>query len=148
MSEITSEKQFLELLPQLAQNNYELGVLNKAVKADKDLLKEYMLAEDIESAEADGWQVACSQSVKSTMDEPMLLSIIESLIQDAEGTEKEALQKLIVMKPTINEELLEDLIYNKQLDAEIIKPAVVESVSYTLRFKKAKKKSSKSRKNS
>jgi hypothetical protein len=148
MSEITSEKQFLELLPQLAQNNYELGVLNKAVKADKDLLKEYMLAEDIESAEADGWQVTCSQSVKSTMDEPMLLSIIESLIQDVEGTEKEALQNLIVMKPTINEELLEDLIYNKQLDAEIIKPAVVESVSYTLRFKKAKKKSSKSRKNS
>ena len=148
MSEITSEKQFLELLPQLAQNNYELGVLNKAVKADKDLLKEYMLAEDIESAEADGWQVTCSQSVKSTMDETMLLSIIESLIEDAKGTEKEALQNLIVMKPTINDELLEDLIYNKQLDAEIIKPAVVESVSYTLRFKKAKKKSSKSRKNS
>lgn len=148
MSEITSEKQFLELLPQLAQNNYELGVLNKAVKADKDLLKEYMLAEDIESAEADGWQVTCSQSKKSSMDETMLLSIIESLIEDAKGTEKEALQNLIVMKPTINEELLEDLIYNKQLDAEIIKPAVVESVSYTLRFKKAKKKSSKSRKNS
>lgn len=148
MSEIISEKQFLELLPQLAQNNYELGVLNKVVKADKDLLKKYMLAEDIESAEADGWQVTCSQSVKSTMDEPMLLSIIESLIRDAKGTEKEALQNLIVMKPTINEELLEDLIYNKQLDAEIIKPAVVESVSYTLRFKKAKKKSSKSRKNS
>ena len=136
MSEITSEKQFLELLPQLAQNNYELGVLNKAVKADKDLLKEYMLAEDIESAEADGWQVTCSQSKKSSMDETMLLSIIESLIEDAKGTEKEALQNLIVMKPTINEELLEDLIYNKQLDAEIIKPAVVESVSYTLRFKK------------
>lgn len=148
MSEITSEKQFLELLPQLAQNNYELGVLNKAVKADKDLLKEYMLAEDIESAEADGWQVTCSQSKKSSMDEPMLLNIIESLIQDAKGTKKEVLQNLIVMKPTINEELLEDLIYNKQLDAEIIKPAVVESVSYTLRFKKAKKKSSKSRKNS
>ena len=98
MSEITSEKQFLELLPQLAQNNYELGVLNKAVKADKDLLKEYMLAEDIESAEADGWQVTCSQSVKSTMDETMLLSIIESLIKDAKGTEKEALQNLILMR--------------------------------------------------
>ena len=148
MSEIKSEKQFLELLPQLAQNNYELGVLTKAVKSDKDLLKKYMLAEDIESAEADGWRVTCSQSVKSSMDETMLLSIIESLIEDSEGTEKEALQNLIVMKPTINEELLEDLIYNKQLDAEVIKPAVVESVSYTLRFKKAKKQSTKSRKNS
>lgn len=148
MSEITSEKQFLELLPQLAQNNYELGVLTKAVKADKDLLKSYMLAEDIESAEADGWQVTCSPSTKSSMDEPMLLEIIEKLINDAEGTEKEALQNLIVMKPTINEELLEDLIYNKQLDAEVIKPAIVESVSYILRFKKSKKKATKSRKNS
>ena len=52
------------------------------------------------------------------------------------------------MKPTINEDLLEDLIYNKQLDAEVVKPAIVESVSYTLRFKKSKKKTSKSRKNS
>lgn len=148
MSALTSEKQFLELLPELAQNNYELGVLTKAVKADKDLLKAYMLAEDIESAEADGWQVTCSESTKSTMDEPVLIEIIEKLIDDAKGTEKEALQNLIIMKPTINEELLEDLIYNKQLDAEVIKPAIVESVSYTLRFKKSKKKTAKSAKNS
>lgn len=148
MTEIKTEKEFLELLPELAQNNYELGILNKAVKTDKELLKEYMLAEDIESAEADGWQVTCSSTTKSSMDETMLVGIIQELIENAEGKDKETLQNLIVMKPTINEDLLEDLIYEKQLDAEVIKPAIVESVSYTLRFKKSKKKASKSRKNS
>lgn len=148
MSEIKNEKEFLELLPELAQNNYELGILNKAVKNDKELIKQYMLTEDIESAEADGWQVTCSSTTKSSMDETMLISIIQDLIKDAKGKDKEALQNLIVMKPTINEDLLEDLIYNKQLDPEVVKPAIVESVSYTLRFKKSKKKTSKSRKNS
>jgi hypothetical protein len=148
MSEIKSEKEFLELLPELAQNNYELGILNKAVKTDKELIKQYMLTEDIESAEAHGWQVTCSPTTKSSMDETMLISIIQDLIKDAKGKDKEALQNLIVMKPTINEDLLEDLIYNKQLDPEVVKPAIVESVSYTLRFKKSKKKTSKSRKNS
>lgn len=148
MSEIKNEKEFLELLPELAQNNYELGILNKAVKNDKELIKAYMLTEDIESAEADGWQVTCSATTKSSMDETLLISIIQDLIKDAKGKDKEALQNLIVMKPTINEDLLEDLIYNKQLDADVVKPAIVKSVSYTLRFKKSKKKTSKSRKNS
>ena len=76
------------------------------------------------------------------------VSIIQDLIKDAKGKDKEAFQNLIVMKPTINEDLLEDLIYNKQLDPEVVKPAIVESVSYMLRFKKSKKKTSKSRKNS
>ena len=77
MSEIKSEKEFLELLPELAQNNYELGILNKAVKNDKELIKQYMLTEDIESAEADGWQVTCSATTKSSMDETMLINIIQ-----------------------------------------------------------------------
>lgn len=148
MTEIKTEKEFLELLPELAQNNYELGILNKAVKTDKELLKEYMLAENIESAEADGWQVTCSSTTKSSMDETMLVNIIQDLIKDAKGKDKEVLSNLIVMKPTINEDLLEDLIYDKQLDPEVVKPAIVESVSYTLRFKKSKKKTSKSCKNS
>jgi len=126
MSEIKTEKEFLELLPELAKN-------------DKELIKQYMLTEDIESAEADGWQVTCSSTTKSSMDETMLISIIQDLIKDAKGKDKEALQNLIVMKPTINEDLLEDLIYNKQLDADVVKPAIVESVSYTLRFKKSKR---------
>ena len=52
MATIETEKDFLELLPILAQNNADLGELNKSVKEDKNDLKEYMLAQDIESADA------------------------------------------------------------------------------------------------
>ena len=143
MSTIETEKEFLELLPILAQNNADLGELNKSVKEDKNDLKEYMLAQDIESADAGGWTVTLSEYKKTSMDEPKLLEIIQKLIKEATGVEKETLQNLIVMKPSINEQLLEDLIYEERIKKEVIEPAVIESVSYTLRFKKAKKKKAK-----
>ena len=143
MATIKTEKEFLELLPILAQNNADVGELNKQVKEDKNDLKEYMLAQDIESAEAGGWAVTCSESKKTSMDEPKLLEIIQELIKDAKGADKESFKNLIVMKPSINEQLLEDLIYDERIKKELIEQAVVESVSYTLRFKKAKKKKAK-----
>ena len=143
MTAIETEKEFLELLPILAQNNAELGELNKIVKEDKNTLKEYMLAQDIESADAGGWTVTLSESKKTSMDEPKLLEIIQEFIKDAKGLDKEAFSNLIIMKPTINEQLLEDLIYDERIKKELIEPAVIESVNYTLRFKKAKKKKAK-----
>ena len=143
MESIKNEKEFLTLLPQLAENNFELGQLNKQVKADKDLLKEFMLAEDIESAESGGWAVTCSESIKTSMDEPKLLEIIHELIKDSTGAERETFENLIIMKPTINEQLLEDLIYDERVAKELIEPAVIKTISYTLRFKKAKKPSKK-----
>ena len=143
MATIETEKEFLELLPILAQNHADLGELNKSVKEDKNDLKEYMLAQDIESADAGGWTVTLSESKKTSMDEPKLLEIIQELIKDAKGADKEAFSNLIIMKPTINEQLLEDLIYEERIKKEVIEPAVIESVNYTLRFKKAKKKKAK-----
>lgn len=143
MATIETEKDFLELLPILAQHNADLGELNKSVKEDKNTLKEYMLAQDIESADAGGWTVTCSESKKTSMDEPKLLEIIQKLIKEAKGVEKETLQNLIIMKPSINEQLLEDLIYDERIKKEVIEPAVIETLNYTLRFKKAKKKKAK-----
>ena len=143
MAIIETEKDFLELLPILAQHNADLGELNKSVKEDKNTLKEYMLAQDIESADAGGWTVTCSESKKTSMDEPKLLEIIQKLIKEATGVEKETLQNLIIMKPSINEQLLEDLIYDERIKKEVIEPAVIETVNYTLRFKKSKRKKAK-----
>jgi hypothetical protein len=143
MATIETEKDFLELLPILAQHNADLGELNKSVKEDKNTLKEYMLAQDIESADAGGWTVTCSESKKTSMDEPKILEILQKLIKEATGAEKETLQNLIVMKPSINEQLLEDLIYDERIKKEVIEPAVIETVNYTLRFKKSKRKKAK-----
>ena len=143
MATIETEKDFLELLPILAQHNADLGELNKSVKEDKNTLKEYMLAQDIESADAGGWTVTCSESKKTSMDEPKLLEIIQKLIKEAKGVEKETLQNLIIMKPSINEQLLEDFIYDERIKKEVIEPAVIETVNYTLRFKKSKRKKAK-----
>ena len=143
MATIETEKDFLELLPILAQHNADLGELNKSVKEDKNTLKEYMLAQDIESADAGGWTVTCSESKKTSMDEPKLLEIIQKLIKEATGVEKETLQNLIIMNPSINDQLLEDLIYDERIKKEVIEPAVIETVNYTLRFKKSKRKKAK-----
>ena len=143
MATIETEKDFLELLPILAKHNADLGELNKSVKEDKNTLKEYMLAQDIESAYAGGWTVTCSESKKTSMDEPKLLEIIQKLIKEAKGVEKETLQNLIILKPSINEQLLEDLIYDERIKKEVIEPAVIETVNYTLRFKKSKQKKQK-----
>ena len=143
MATIETEKDFLELLPILAQQNADLGELNKLVKEDKNTLKEYMLAQDSESADAGGWTVTCSESKKTSMDEPKLLEIIQKLIKEAEGVDKETLQNLIIMKPSINDQLLEDLIYDERIKKEVIEPAVIETVNYTLRFKKSKRKKAK-----
>lgn len=77
------------------------------------------------------------------MDEPKLLEIIQKLIKEAKGVEKETLQNLIIMKPSINEQLLEDFIYDERIKKEVIEPAVIETVNYTLRFKKSKRKKAK-----
>ena len=143
MATIETEKDFLELLPILAQHNADLGELNKSVKEDKNDLKEYMLAQDIESADAGGWTVTCSESKKTSMDEPKLLEIIQKLIKEATGVEKETLQNLIIMNLSINDQLLEDLIYDERIKKEVIEPAVIETVNYTLRFKKSKRKKAK-----
>ena len=47
------------------------------------------------------------------------------------------------MKPSINEQLLEDLIYDERIKKEVIEPAVIETMNYTLRFKKSKRKKAK-----
>lgn len=139
MTVIKTEKQFLELVEVAAEHNLEANTLSKTVKEEKNDLKEYMLAEDIESAEVGGWSISCSPSVKTSMDEAKTIPIVQSLIDNAKGSEKEAFQNLIVMKPTINEDLLEDLIYEGKIDKDLFKEAVIETTSYTLRFKKAKK---------
>lgn len=139
MTVIKTEEQFLELVEVAAEHNLEANTLSKTVKEEKNDLKEYMLAEDIESAEVGGWSISCSPSVKTSMDETKTIPIVQSLIDNAKGSEKEAFQNLLVMKPTINEDLLEDLIYKGKIDKDLFKEAVIETTSYTLRFKKAKK---------
>lgn len=139
MTVIKTEEQFLELVEVAAEHNLEANTLSKTVKEEKNDLKEYMLAEDIESAEVGGWSISCSPTVKTSMDESKTIPIVQSLIDNAKGSEKEAFQNLLVMKPTINEDLLEDLIYEGKIDKDLFKEAVIETTSYTLRFKKAKK---------
>lgn len=139
MTVIKTEEQFLELVEVAAEHNLEANTLSKTVNEEKNDLKEYMLAEDIESAEVGGWSISCSPSVKTSMDESKTIPIVQSLIDNAKGSEKEAFQNLLVMKPTINEDLLEDLIYEGKIDKDLFKEAVIETTSYTLRFKKAKK---------
>lgn len=140
MMKIKTDKEFLDLLPKLAQANADLNELKKEVDSDKKTIKEYMLDTDIDQADNNGWTVTLSPTVKSTMNEVKLMEIIQDLIKNAKGSQKEVFENLIVMKPTINEQLLEDLLYEGKISDKQIAPAVVTTTTHTLRFKKSKKK--------
>ena len=71
--------------------------------------------------------------------EEKLQEIIKDLIENAETEDEcERLSQLIEYKPTINTNLLEDMIYHGEIDQESILPAVVVTTTEGIRFGKAK----------
>lgn len=137
--EFKSELDFINAIEQAGELNSEKGTLEKEVKTLKDALKSYMKENDIESAQGQKFSATFYTTEKSTMDENILLEIINKLVDGAETEEQsERFANLIEYKPTINTKLLEDMIYHGEIDQETVLPAVVVTVTEGIRFGKAK----------
>ncbi len=134
-----TETEFIQAIEEAGQINAEKGQLEKSVKTLKDALKSYMKENDIEAAQGKNFSATFYTTEKSTMNEEKLQEIIKDLIENAETEDEcERLSQLIEYKPTINTNLLEDMIYHGEIDQESILPAVVVTTTEGIRFGKAK----------
>ena len=107
------------------------------MKAD---LKKYMDENDIEQAQAGNYTATFYTSERTSMNEDKLVEIVQKMIDNAATEEEtERLSKLIEYKPQVNSTLLEDMIYNGEIDKDLIQDAVVVSTSAGIRFAVAKK---------
>lgn len=137
---IKTETEFFETVEQAGELNADVNQKSKQVSAMKNDLKKYMDENDIEQAESGNYTATFYTSERTSMNEEKLIQIVQELIDNAATEEEtEKLSKLIEYKPQVNSTLLEDMIYNGELDKELIQDAVVVSTSSGIRFAVAKK---------
>lgn len=137
---IKTETEFFETVEQAGELNADVNQKSKQVNAMKTDLKKYMDENDIEQAQAGNYTATFYTSERTSMNEDKLVEIVQELIDNAATEEEtERLSKLIEYKPQVNPSLLEDMIYNGELDKDLIQDAVVVSTSAGIRFAVSKK---------
>ena len=137
---IKTEAEFFETVEQAGELNADVNQKSKQVNSMKADLKKYMDENDIEQAQAGNYTATFYTSERTSMNEDKLVEIVQELIDNAATEEEtERLSKLIEYKPQVNSTLLEDMIYNGELDKDLIQDAVVVSTSVGIRFAVAKK---------
>lgn len=116
--------------------------LNEYKKLEKQFNDEVKLLLDEEGItkqtfEEIGIKVNYYESTRSTLNEEVLLEILNKLIEDCSDTYvKEMLQGTIYMKPTVNDDVVEDLIRQGYIDINDISPAYEEKTVKTLKLNK------------
>ena len=137
---IKTESEFFEAVEQAGELNADVNQKSKQVSALKTDLKNYMDENDIEQAQAGNYTATFYTSERTSMNEDKLVEIVQDLIDNAETEEEtKRLSKLIEYKPQVNSTLLEDMIYNGELEKDLIQEAVVVSTSSGIRFSVARK---------
>lgn len=137
---IKTEAEFFETVEQAGELNADVNQKSNQVNSMKADLKKYMDENDIEQAQAGNYTATFYTSERTSMNEDKLVEIVQELIDNAATEEEtERLSKLIEYKPQVNSTLLEDMIYNGELDKDLIQDAVVVSTSAGIRFAVAKK---------
>lgn len=137
---IKTEAEFFETVEQAGELNADVNQKSKQVNSMKADLKKYMDENDIEQAQARNYTATFYTSERTSMNEDKLVEIVQELIDNAATEEEtERLSKLIEYKPQVNSMLLEDMIYNGEIDKDLIQDAVVVSTSAGIRFAVAKK---------
>ena len=116
--------------------------LNEYKKLEKQFNDEVKLLLDEEgitkqSFDEIGIKVNYYESTRSTLNEEVLLEILNKLIEDCSDTYvKELLEETIYMKPTVNADVVEDLIRQGYIDINDISPAYEEKTVKTLKLNK------------
>lgn len=137
---IKTEAEFFETVEQAGELNADVNQKSKRVNSMKADLKKYMDENDIEQAQAGNYTATFYTSERTSMNEDKLVEIVQKMIDNAATEEEtERLSKLIEYKPQVNSTLLEDMIYNGEIDKDLIQDAVVVSTSAGIRFAVAKK---------
>ena len=115
----------------------EIKELNKKNKErENDLIKDTKTILDeqgITKGEYDGIKVSYTTNTKSELDDDTLIQILLNMAQ-----EKPEIMNCLISTYDIDEDTLEDLIYNGIISTDDIAPAYREKTYKTLRVKKVK----------
>lgn len=125
-------KELDELIHKYAENKAYLDDYTKICKIQNAEIKDIMAKADITEYETSGYKVKCSETVKESINEDMLLDIAH----------KENLNDIIKTKEYIDFDVLENLIYNNKISKEMllqIDKCRETKTTVTLRISKAKK---------
>lgn len=137
---ISSMDEFYEKLLQAGTTNSEVSENSKSLKTLKEALKDFMVENDIEKAEAGDYTLTAFTTTRNSMDENKLMEIIRKKIDETEDEEEaERFANCIQYKPQIDEELVEQLVYDGILPEKDLAEALTSTSSIGLRFGKVKK---------
>ena len=121
------------LLSKLAEikeiNKKNKDIENDLIKSTKTILDE----QGISKGEYDGIKVTYTTNTKSELDDDILIQILLNMAQ-----EKPMLMDCLIPTYDIDEDTLEDLIYNGIISTDDIAPAYREKQYKTLRVKRVK----------
>lgn len=123
-----------ELIDTYALNKNELDSYKKLCDEDNKKIKDMMLEAELKNYATGSFKATCSETVKQTFDENMLIGVIKNNdIPDSLG--------IIKTREYIDEDALEAAIYNGLIPENVIKEiggCMTEKVSYALRVSKVK----------
>ena len=127
--ESTQEKTNLEhLVKQFYENDTLSKQYAKRAEPYKNSIKEIMLSENRDKFTFDDFKVSCSKIETATFDEDILLAIVKDL----------NMPQLIKTKEYVDQNLLEQMIYKREVDASNFVPAQIIKESVRLQVTKKK----------
>lgn len=126
-----NEREFERAIYKLKMLRQEKKDIEKDIKILETKLKEEFDARGTDRADFDtiGQGLTYTTVNKTSMDEDVLINILNEL----------SLQGCIEMRPTVNEEKVQEMIYKGLLSVDDISPAVIDKSYKVLKFVKLKK---------
>lgn len=126
-----NDRDFERMIYKLKMLRQEKKELENDIKQIEQKIKDEFNARGTERADFEtiGQGLSYSTVNKTSIDEDVLLNILEKLNVD----------ECIEMKPTVNEDKVQELIYKGILSIDDISPAVIDKSYKTLKFGKLKK---------
>jgi len=126
-----------ELVPRYYENKETEKVLKKEIDADNKAIKQIMLDSNSENEVIEGYKVSCKTIVTEDFDKDLLVSKLKKLWTEQNGTLD---CPWIEYVPKVNDEALEDAIYNGEINPEDLKSCKVSKSQVRLTIRKVKKK--------
>jgi hypothetical protein len=126
-----NDREFERMIYKLKMLRQEKKDIENDIKEIEQKIKDEFNARGTERVDFEtiGQGLSYSTVNKTSIDEDVLLNILEKLDVD----------ECIEMKPTVNEDKVQELIYKGILSIDDISPAVIDKSYKTLKFGKLKK---------
>lgn len=130
---IATEEQFKNAVKVSAELNKEIKTATTKLSAYKPELIKYMKTNGITKEEVDGFKAAYSQATTRKMNEAKVIEILQKRANRYRKQEsKDLILSAIEYKPSINETIIEDLLYKGFITSEDLEPALEERHSERL----------------